>query len=91
MTRVVAPRARALVTSVRTSRDPTPWPCHSSATTTPMSAASVPPGPVSYAAMACPMMTPPRVATTASAAGPSPARVRSMAGLVSGAPVKNRR
>jgi hypothetical protein len=66
MTRVVAPRARARMTSMRISHDPTPRPCHSSATTTPMSASSVPPGPVAYAAMACPMMTPPRVATTAS-------------------------
>jgi len=91
MARVVAPRARARATRARISRDPTPRPCHSSATTTPMSATRVPPGPVSYAAMACPMMTPPRMATTASTPGPSPARVRSMAGLVSGAPVKNRR
>jgi len=84
MTRVVTPRARARATSVRISRDPTPRPCHSSAT-------RVPPGPVSYAAMACPMMTPSLTATTASTPGLSPARVRSMAGLVSGAPVKNRR
>jgi len=87
----VAPRARARVTSVRISHDPTPRPCHSSATTTPMSATRVPSGPVSYAAMACPMMTPPRVATIASAPGASPVRILSMAGLVSGAPVKNRR
>ena len=38
----VTPRARAPAISARISAEPTPWPCHASATTTPASAARAP-------------------------------------------------
>ena len=61
----VMPRAWALAIRARTSAEPTPWPCQASATTTPISVVRPPQGPARSAAMACPMMTPPLVATTA--------------------------
>ena len=92
MTTAVAPRISARATSCRTSAEPTPWPRKASATTTPISVATEPPGPPRSPAMAWPMIIPlPVVATSTSVWAAPPARMRSMAPLVGGAPEKNLR
>ena len=76
----VTPRAWARPTSARISAAPTPRPCQASATTTPMSVISPASGLARSTAMAWPMMTPPRTATSTSAWPAVPPSRRSMAG-----------
>ena len=76
----VTPRTWAPAISARTSADPTPWRCQASATTTPISVVWTPPDAHESAAMPCPMMAPPRVASTASVVPPPPHRSLSRAG-----------
>jgi len=71
------PRACARPISTRSSADPIPRPCQASATTTATSAVDPLPDPARSTAMACPMITPPSVATSTSAPAP-PARRRSI-------------
>ena len=76
----VTPRAWAAVISTFISAEATPRPCQASATTTPTSAVRVPCGPAWSAAMACPMITPSRTATTASLWPSPPDILRSSSG-----------
>lgn len=81
METVPTPRAVALAISARTSAEPTPWPCHESATTTPISVVRAPLESARSAAMAWPMMPPSLVASTAWVLAQPPDSTCSMAGV----------
>jgi len=76
----VTPRTWAPAIKARTSAEPTPRRCQTSATTTPMSVVRDPPGPGRSAAMPCPMMAPSRVARIASVVPSPPASSLSRVG-----------